>query len=877
MARNSYNLLELDVDRLFEDHKIEEIIEIEKLLDAEIERKRVELRSMVGDRYKDVLAASDAIKNMKTISQEIVDNIQRITNTCEDLITNGSDVDPKPLVNVDRKSDEERVLVIQVRLAIFMNEQIWTALDKGDNLTAAQFYLLAQHIHMGLSLSKKEFLNKLPLLKQIRANLQTLRNQIFDRIKQKLEFVEITAEETSSNLNALLLLKNQSTGELLSIFIDHRKTALNTVMNTSHASVRIQISAMVRCLVTTIHLLHDCFMCYGDSRKGLIWKQLENIVEDSSASTLSKIELPTTPLVGYIPDIIKQFRPKYKSDIREPVKESMGLEEWLESTKIAVKQGLENSLKLVTSVKGLHIIREEALKIELPNEWERICSESNLPDNFNVWYYFFQNLITSRARELISKKVSSIIKNLEKEIKEVLNASEGSECGETDLRWYTWVEDSSDVSRIENKHIGLSMKTRGYSQNIVKLCEKLDGKYLDLLLDVSQYLYGKEFADDVIMLTHMKDKKKFIDKEELENHLRAESTKNSTALTVFLQDFIKSETDRSLLVAKSLMCARFLQAVINLCPHFNKCCTFNGTMEDWSRICGHFNKSSLQFWENWIEKCVQETDRRAKRRFSDVTVCSMISILLRWDSIEIQEQTEEKVFKSQIKVPLKPSLLLHDLLTKLNDDLAHVLPHTLPKQIHLHFVERNVDTILRHYKNLLDADLNQNQSLQFLFDVKFLTTFCIPRDNGGLIATSQEICDKLRAKIDPFDLDVFYSYLQNNVKRAVVQSQAILGCLLPSSAQLANLGVSEKFKDQEKEPSVLALSVPSVALPLFCTFAHQIPSQKAAAAAATDMQQTKILTPRHVKTTPKKSQDPTAALRSSAAALFGGLTTDWFS
>jgi inhibitor of KinA sporulation pathway (predicted exonuclease) len=102
MARNSYNLLELDVDRLFEDHKIEEIIEIEKLLDAEIERKRVELRSMVGDRYKDVLAASDAIKNMKTISQEIVDNIQRITNTCEDLITNGSDIDPKPLVNVDR-------------------------------------------------------------------------------------------------------------------------------------------------------------------------------------------------------------------------------------------------------------------------------------------------------------------------------------------------------------------------------------------------------------------------------------------------------------------------------------------------------------------------------------------------------------------------------------------------------------------------------------------------------------------------------------------------------------------------------------------------------------------------------------------------------
>ncbi|RZC38420.1 conserved oligomeric Golgi complex subunit 1, partial [Asbolus verrucosus] len=613
MARNSYNLLELDVDKLFEDHKIEEIIEIEKLLDAEIERKRVELRSMVGDRYKDVLAASDAIKNMKTISQDIVDNIQKITDVCEDLIINTSESDSKPSANVDEKNNEERVLIVQVRLAIFMNEQIWTALDKGDNLTAAQFYLLGQHIHMGLNLSKKEYLDKLPLLRQIKSNLQTLKDQIFHRIKQKLEFVEITAEETSSNLNALLLLKNQSTSELLNIFIDHRKIALNTVMHTSHASVRVQIG-------------------YGGERKGLIWQQLENIVEDSSTPTLLKIELPITPLVSYIPEIIKQFRPKYRNASDEPLKENVVLEEWLRSTKVSIRSGLESSLKLVTNVKGLHIIREEVLKIELPAEWERICSESNLPDNFDVWYYFFQNLITDRAKELISKKVASIIKDLEKDIGDVLNANPRSEQNETDLRWYTWVEDSADISRIENKHTGLSMKTLGYSQNIVNLCEKLNGKYKELLLDVSQYLYGREFDDSLnsiaIALIHPKTKKKFIDKEELESHLRAESTKNSTALTAFLRDFIKSEASPKLLVLKSLMCARFLQAITNLCPHFNKCCTFSGTTDDWSKICNHFGESSVQFWENWVHKCVQSTDREAKKQFADINVCSMISVLL---------------------------------------------------------------------------------------------------------------------------------------------------------------------------------------------------------------------------------------------------------
>lgn len=100
-----------------------------------------------------------------------------------------------------------------------------------------------------------------------------------------------------------------------------------------------------------------------------------------------------------------------------------------------------------------------------------------------------------------------------------------------------------------------------------------------------------------------------------------------------------------------------------------------------------------------------------------------------------------------------------------------MLPHTLPKQVHLRFIERNVSVILDSYVAVLDVNLNQNLSLQFLFDVKFLTMFCIPKENIELMQKSQVICDKLRSKVDPFDLDVFYSYIQNNVKQCVFQSQ----------------------------------------------------------------------------------------------------------
>lgn len=83
-------------------------------------------------------------------------------------------------------------------------------LDAENNLDAAQYYLLAQHIHtgiislfsntltviyvLGLSLLKQEELRKIPILNQIKNTLKFLRSKIFQKITHKLESVEITPE-----------------------------------------------------------------------------------------------------------------------------------------------------------------------------------------------------------------------------------------------------------------------------------------------------------------------------------------------------------------------------------------------------------------------------------------------------------------------------------------------------------------------------------------------------------------------------------------------------------------------------------------------------------------------------------------------------------
>lgn len=69
------------------------------------------------------------------------------------------------------------------------------------------------------------------------------------------------------------------------------------------------------------------------------------------------------------------------------------------------------------------------------------------------------------------------------------------------------------------------MKTKGYSPNVISLCDKVDKKYYDLLTDVSQYLYGKEFEDKPCVKQTTQDfkfKRKYQDKEDLENHITSE-------------------------------------------------------------------------------------------------------------------------------------------------------------------------------------------------------------------------------------------------------------------------------------------------------------------------------------------------------------------
>lgn len=879
MASSKYNLLELEIEKLFEELKIEEIVVIEQSLQKEIEKKKDELRSMVSNRYKDILTASDSIKYMKEISEKIVDSIQNISDACETLITNGNST--KPIHYEEKKVDiKNRTLAVQIRLAMQVNEDIWMYLDKEDNLNAVQLYLLGQNIHTGLQVFNSDQIDRVPLLKRINDDLNTLKNVIFNKIIKKLESVALTAEETSNNLIGILLLQNQNMGKLISTFIQHRKTALNSVIHLEHSAVRLQIRAMVKCLTTTIQLLYDCFMCSTPFDKGLIWKQLSDITGDSSMPTLLKLQLPKTPLDIYIPEIIKKFKPKCDIALNFEINSNdLLMDVWIKDTNHLVEIGLKNCLELVSSLKGLYIIKEEALRIKPLENWSNICNALNLPENFNIWYYFFQKLITDRACILITEKIHSNLNSLQSDVKYLIN-NLPKKYDESNLKSYIWNEDSENLFDDSNEYNLISMKAQGFSPTIVKVCNDLDTMFLNVLSDFNPYLYGFEFKDSKtysgVYTNDLKGQHKCNDFKILQKQITEECHQFSLKFTNWIKDELKKREDSSEIINKYLLCIRILQAIPKLCKYFKICCSIGENTDIWGKICNLFNKSSLELWYFWIKYYTSKTKTLCKEKLNTFGIRETLYVLPQWDIIEIQEQAEEEqVVKSEIKVPFKPSIVLDEILYNINDNLCSVLSHTIPKQIHIQFIEHNTEVLLISYQNMLTNELNQNQALQLLFDVKYLTTLCVLKENVRLINISQEICDKLRSNIDPFDLDVFYSYLQTNIKRAVVQSQVIFGCLLPTPMQTANIGIMEKSKEQEKEPSILAVSIPSTNV-WFSLLPITAPSYKHSNVYAQK-------DPQHLKTSktnnpsPKKVVDTGSSIRSSAASLFGGLTTDWFS
>nr|CAD7587552.1 unnamed protein product [Timema genevievae] len=151
-----------------------------------------------------------------------------------------------------------------------------------------------------------------------------------------------------------------------------------------------------------------------------------------------------------------------------------------------------------------------------------------------------------------------------------------------------------------------------------------------------------------------------------------------------------------------------------------------------------------------------------------------------------------------------------------------------------------------------------------------------------LIGKSQEISDKFEEKIDPFDLDVFSQYIQNNIRRSVQKSQCLLGVLIAWPEKLSVVAglKATSVGSTVENPSILPLCTTAPWFPLLPVTSHHPQTSVSKPQASFSLSQQYKVSCFQMKkaASPKPKGDPSAGdiVRSGAAALFGVMSSDWF-
>nr|CAD7402535.1 unnamed protein product [Timema cristinae] len=802
------------------------------------------------ERYRDLIEAADTISDMKKTAEGVISHIEEMSVKCQQLQLRqlyGFKADSAHIKSLSFSQHKNLyATAVQIKILVDIPEQIWSALEQENFILAAQLFLFARHISTGLQLQgsteggidSQKVVQWFPVIVRQWSTISHFLHTILEGCQRTLQSHQLSPQKASSCLSTLVLLEGLTSVELLSKFLELRTQALQQVLpSDQHVSVKVCISTSLRLLVQTIMLLHACFYEEGEITSqcelGMVWKQLRNLVGNDAPSSIELVDIKDSVVYNFLSPLVQQFRPSTSKPV-DPVSPDEMRDHvtlWLKWVQVFVQQGVTSLLALVSSVRGLQAIREEAAEVGVIDGWDDICQHLLLSQGPHLWANYFQPLVTQRAKTIISS------------------------------HWETALADLHDRLRRAADDVGLLMKVMGYTPCVEKLCSALDVQLEKLLQDMQYYVCDAASTDTG----------------ELQVHLQECSVANVNRLVEHIKSEYLSQSEEN----SAVLMAHLLQALCELCPNLHKCFSPSLDIKDtnpllpresskWQEACQLLRQESLQAWQVWQHILSKRLTSLCKNKLNQsYQLANLLDSAPQWEVVSIEEEAEEgRSIQSDIRVPSQPSIPLQGVLRAAAQIINCVAPHTVPRKIHQDIVEHLMSDLLESYKGVSqEGSLCQSQALQYLLDVKYLTMLLLPRDHKILIGKSQEISDKFEEKIDPFDLDVFSQYIQNNIRRSVQKSQCLLGVLIAWPEKLSVVAglKATSVGSTGENPSILPLCTTAPWFPLLPVTSHH--------------PQASVSKPQLKKAaSPKPKGDPSAGdiMRSGAAALFGVMSSDWF-
>lgn len=128
-------------------------------------------------------------------------------------------------------------------------------------------------------------------------------------------------------------------------------------------------------------------------------RYITDIKDQEAYSLLSQLDLDQDLLGEFLPSVTKHHKP-FVQDVSKSFSLSVlqdSVKSWLEWVNNFSNLEVTKLLNLIVSIKGLYNVREEAISVNLPENWNSIWEELSLP-RISFWMEFFQPIITKRTK-----------------------------------------------------------------------------------------------------------------------------------------------------------------------------------------------------------------------------------------------------------------------------------------------------------------------------------------------------------------------------------------------------------------------------------------------------------------------------------------------
>lgn len=718
---------------LFETCNLTEIESLQSSLKKDVEKKADQLKSLVSEKYRDLIDAADTISSMAII-------VNDITNVTENILKPNL---TNPSSTLDSEDNLLDTFAAQSKLLIDLTEQIWDNLNSRNYLTATQLFQLALCVKTSLDENVIKGLKKVkPFLDRVWSTISHFQTTISDKTRLELSG-HISPEKAACCFISLSILERLDAHSLVKEFIILRSNMLQHSLMEGN-SVELNIENSCNLIINTIYNLYLCFTNYDLYNSGMIYLQIKNILSNGP-SILSLVDLDYSLKFGliYLPNSIKEFKVDCTLSSNELSKDYITniVTNWLEWAKPFVCTKVTEILQSVQSFSTLRHLNQ--LSTEYPQHWTAISEQISFESDF--WSELYCPLFAQRTKELLTSHWEDVFPVIISDINNALAQPEEP-----------YLQDSlfSDTDEcFETRSIGCSDRT-------AELCACIE-KRISLLADMLSELYSKD-EDPWSLRQHQGNCcKNFI-----------------IRLGKSMVHLVEQDT---LTEPGILLIARFLWFVPILCTTLKQCLvSLYQQFNFWILSKEEMQNSSIVVWNKWIEVVTKKMFDGLKGNIFPITLGEQLSTIPKWEVLDIEVEKESgELVVSKLQVPNQPTFPLQNFIHDMIRCLALTLP---PKFVQEKTIALCIEWILIEYRNnsALETSLKSRYQIQKLFDLKYINQLFIGIENQSLSAICSEQISAVENQIDPINLDVLDEYIVKNVKRAVATTKCIFGTMYPS-------------------------------------------------------------------------------------------------